>query len=263
MPWQARKVKWPILSSKLSQDQTTLMVTCLGSGSLCFAWHTQSEWSQVFKDLHLYLAVGMPELISFIYTLPRHYACNLFSCCSREWMCFFIKLLSAVMRSFAELPGMSSDNARLSWGPPQVPRTMSDVGSRVDSYSWRARWSSSKSNCCGAVLCTGTERGTPIASTRSQESTWCGREGALFLEAQGFRNIRSAPNLLYKHPSPIKSGVTFLRVMWVWCPSFRKNRFCIARGRVNVLQEIFCFLPRSRIFSYAKHVLKMGISSWG
>lgn len=180
-------------------------------------------------------------------------------------MWFLIKLLSAVMQSFAELTGMSSDNARPSWGPPQVPRTMADVASLVhllaDSYSWRAWWSSSKSNCSSAVLRTGTERGMPIASTCSQESTWCGREGALFLEAQGFRNIRSTPNLLYKHPSPIKSGVTFLRVMWVWCPSFRKNRFCIARGRVNILQEIFCFLPRSRIFSYAKHVLKTGIFS--
>lgn len=61
-------------------------------------------------------------------------------------------------------------------------------------------------------------------SPHSRGSMWCRRENALCLEAIGFRNIRSVLNLLQKHPPPIKSGVTFFWGMWVWCPSFGKNR---------------------------------------
>lgn len=72
-----------------------------GSGAL-FPWHKESEWSQVFQDLHVDLAVGTQKLISFTHTLSRQYACNSFSCCSRVCMRFLINLLSAVRQSFAE-----------------------------------------------------------------------------------------------------------------------------------------------------------------
>lgn len=47
----------------------------------------------------------------------------------------------------------------------------------------------------------------------------------------------------------MQSVVTFSRVVWVRYPSFRKSKqIDVARGRVNVLQEIFCILSRSGIF---------------
>lgn len=87
-----------------------------------------------------------------------------------------------------------------------------------NSNTWRAWRGSDKSKCNGASLHTGTGK-----HSKSWEHLMMLKRICLFLEAQGFWNIKSVLNLS-KLPSPIESGVSFLQIMWSWCPSFRKGQ---------------------------------------